>query len=73
MVGAQAYPPHTGSGDGFHGGCVSLPTLHGKWWWVHGGCAKLTHPTGEVAMGFMVGAQVYPPYKGSSDGFMVGA
>ncbi len=40
MVGAQAYPPYRGSGDGFYGGC-----------------AKLTHPTGEAAMGFMVGAR----------------
>ncbi len=40
-----------------------LLILVGKWvliWWVR----KLTHPTGEVAMGFMVGARSLPTLQG---------
>ncbi len=38
----------------------------------YGGCAKLIHPTGEVAMGLWWVREAYPPYRGSGDGFYGG-
>ncbi len=50
----------------------AYPPYKGSGEGFYGGCAKLIHPTGEVAMGSWWVREAYPPYRGSGDGFYGG-